>query len=358
MSDDDDRIDRRTTAIGPTVEPSPGGAIEETEELPPPTRWQLIVGSSTVWIFAILILIVVVFTAYEPSAFPTVANFRNIATDASVLLILAVGETFVIITAGIDLSVGSVLLFGGVIAAKVMSGIGGSSTGVIVLGMLAALASGAAWGLFNGVVITKMKVPPLIVTLGTLGMALGAALLLTGGVDVRDVPFNLVTSIGIGRVGGVPYLVLIAGGVAIFFGLLLAITRFGRWTYGIGSNAEAARRAGINVDTHLIKIYALAGLLAGLAGWLNLARFSTTTLGGHATDNLNAIAGVVIGGTSLFGGVGTIAGTVVGVFIPAVLQNGFNVIGVQPFWQDVAVGAVLIIAVYLDQLRRRAKQQV
>jgi ribose transport system permease protein len=229
---------------------------------------------------------------------------------------------------------------------------------VILVGLLVALASGLAWGLFNGLVITKMKVPPLIVTLGTLGMALGAALLLTGGVDVRSVPNNLVLTVGIGRVGGVPYLVLIAGGVAIVFGLILWITRFGRWTYGIGSNAEAARRAGINVDRHLIKVYALAGLLAGLAGWLNLARFSTTTVGGHGTDNLNAIAAVVIGGTSLFGGVGAIAGTVVGVFIPAVLSNGFNVIGVQPFWQDVAVGAVLILAVYLDQLRRRAKQQV
>jgi ribose transport system permease protein len=358
MSESEDRTQQVPAPAGAGREPPPAVALEDLEELPPPSRWQLIVGSSTVWIFAILILIVVVFTAYEPNAFPTVANFRNIATDASVLLILAVGETFVIITAGIDLSVGSVLLFAGVISAKVMSGIGGSSTGVIVVGLLAALAAGAVWGLFNGVVITKLKVPPLIVTLGTLGMALGVALLLTGGVDVRDVPDKLVTSVGIGRVAGVPYLVIIAGGVAIVFGLILAITRFGRWTYGIGSNAEAARRSGINVDMHLIKVYALAGVLAGLAGWLNLARFSTTTLGGHATDNLNAIAAVVIGGTSLFGGVGAIAGTVVGVFIPAVLSNGFNVIGVQPFWQDVAVGAVLIIAVYLDQLRRRAKQQV
>ncbi len=334
----------------------------ETEDLDdeprPPSRRQLILGNSTVWIFAILILIVVGFTAYEPNAFPTVANFRNIATDASVLLILAVGETYVIITAGIDLSVGSVLLFGGVVSAKVMASIGGDSTGVILVGLVVAMAGGLGWGLFNGLVITKMKVPPLIVTLGSLGMALGAALLLTGGVDVRSVPNSLVLTVGIGRVAGVPYLVLIAGGVAIVFGLILWITRFGRWTYGIGSNAEAARRAGINVDRHLIKVYALAGLLAGLAGWLNLARFSTTTVGGHATDNLNAIAAVVIGGTSLFGGVGAIAGTVVGVFIPAVLSNGFNVIGVQPFWQDVAVGAVLILAVYLDQLRRRAKQQV
>ncbi len=340
------------------IEPKTAEAEDLDDEPRPPSRWQLILGNSTVWIFAILILIVVGFTAYEPNAFPTVANFRNIATDASVLLILAVGETYVIITAGIDLSVGSVLLFGGVVSAKVMASIGGDSTGVILVGLVVAMAGGLGWGLFNGLVITKMKVPPLIVTLGSLGMALGAALLLTGGVDVRSVPNSLVLTVGIGRVAGVPYLVLIAGGVAIVFGLILWITRFGRWTYGIGSNAEAARRAGINVDRHLIKVYALAGLLAGLAGWLNLARFSTTTVGGHATDNLNAIAAVVIGGTSLFGGVGAIAGTVVGVFIPAVLSNGFNVIGVQPFWQDVAVGAVLILAVYLDQLRRRAKQQV
>lgn len=339
------------------IEPKTAEAEDLDDEPRPPSRWQLILGNSTVWIFAILILIVVGFTAYEPNAFPTVANFRNIATDASVLLILAVGETYVIITAGIDLSVGSVLLFGGVVSAKVMASIGGDSTGVILVGLVVAMAGGLGWGLFNGLVITKMKVPPLIVTLGSLGMALGAALLLTGGVDVRSVPNSLVLTVGIGRVAGVPYLVLIAGGVAIVFGLILWITRFGRWTYGIGSNAEAARRAGINVDRHLIKVYALAGLLAGLAGWLNLARFSTTTVGGHATDNLNAIAAVVIGGTSLFGGVGAIAGTVVGVFIPAVLSNGFNVIGVQPFWQDVAVGAVLILAVYLDQLRRRAKQQ-
>jgi ribose transport system permease protein len=143
--------------------------------------------------------------------------------------------------------------------------------------------------------------------------------------------------------------------VALVFGVILRMTRFGRYTYAVGSNAEAPRRAGIHVDRHLVKIYALAGTLAGLAGFLSLARFSTTTLGGHSTDNLNAIAAVVLGGTSLFGGIGTIGGTVVGVFIPAVLQNGFVITGVQPFWQQVAVGAVLIAAVYLDQLRRRTQ---
>ena len=133
---------------------------------------------------------------------------------------------------------------------------------------------------------------------------------------------------------------------------MLAQTRFGRYTYAIGSNPEGVRRAGVNVDAHLIKIYALGGTLAGLAGFLSLARFGTTSIGGHSTDNLDAIAAIVIGGTSLFGGVGTMLGTLVGVFIPAVLRNGFVIVGVQPFWQQVAVGAVLIVAVYFDQLRR------
>jgi ribose transport system permease protein len=151
--------------------------------------------------------------------------------------------------------------------------------------------------------------------------------------------------------------VLIAFAVALVFGVLLATTRFGRYTYAIGSNEEGARRAGVAVDRHLIKVYALAGTLSGLAGFLSLARFATTTIGGHSTDNLQAIAAIVIGGTSLFGGVGTMLGTVFGVFIPAVLQNGFVIVGLQPFWQQVAVGAVLIIAVYLDQLRRRTSYQ-
>ena len=168
---------------------------------------------------------------------------------------------------------------------------------------------------------------------------------------------EVAAAIGIGRFVGIPYLVLIALAVAIVLGIMLAQTRFGRYTYAIGSNEEAVRRAGVNVDRHLIKIYALAGTLRGSAGFMNLARFGTTTIGGHSTDNLNAIAAVVIGGTSLFGGIGSILGTVFGVFIPAVLQNGFVIVGVQAFWQQVAVGAVLILAVYLDQLRRSRQRQ-
>ena len=264
--------------------------------------------------------------------------------------------TYVIITAGIDLSVGAVLVFSGVVSAKVMNAAGGDNWGVILVGLVAALAAGLGVGAAQRLPGRQgARSPPFIVTLGTLGMALGAALVITGGVDEREVPFKLITRSGpAGRSDQIPWLVLIAFAVALVFGIILAATRFGRYTYAIGSNEEAARRAGVTVDRHLIKVYALAGTLAGLAGFLSLARFSTTTIGGHDTDNLHAIAAVVIGGTSLFGGIGTILGTVFGVFIPAVLQNGFVIVGVQPFWQQVAVGAVLIVAVYLDQLRRRS----
>lgn len=298
----------------------------------------------------ILLAIVVYFSATKFSEFFTVYNLTNIANSAAILLIMGVGETFVIITAGVDLSVGSVLVFSGVMAGEVMSG-NGWGTGL--LGIVVALACGAAWGVVNGVVVAKGKVPPLIVTLGSFGAAQGLAEVISGGNDLHNIPSSLVNSIGVGEVGGLPYLVIIAAVIAIAGGVALSYTRFGRYTYAIGSNAEAARRATIKVDRHLIKVYALAGALAGAAGILSFAYFGTTTIAGHATDNLNVIAAVVIGGTSLFGGYGLVIGTVIGALIPAVLSNGLVIVGVSSFWQNVAVGVVLVVAVYIDQLRRR-----
>jgi ribose transport system permease protein len=346
--------DTRTAEVPPEEELGPDEA-GVPERVP---WWQRFVTGSSTWIGLILVALILAFSVIEYESFVSASNARNVATDAAVLLVLATGMTFVIITAGIDLSVGAVLVFSGVVSVKAMNGVGGDNWGTIFVGLAVALAAGLGWGAINGFLIAKARIPPLIVTLGTLGMSLGAALLITGGVDERDVPFKLVDTIGSGRVANqVPYLVIIAFAVALVFGVLLAATRFGRHTYAVGSNAEAARRSGIAVDRHLVKVYALAGTLSGLAGFLSVARFATTTVGGHDTDNLQAIAAVVIGGTSLFGGIGTILGTVFGVFIPAVLQNGFVIVGVQPFWQQVAVGAVLIGAVYLDQLRRRSQHR-
>jgi ribose transport system permease protein len=337
------------------------------ERSAPPTVWQrvsatLFSSTSPLWIFLALVVIVAVFGVLRPSAFLSSFDIKTIFINAAVVMMLSVGMTFVIITAGIDLSVGSVLVISGVLAAKVMIAAGGGAAhaatagwGPILAGVAVGLIVGLAWGAINGSLISLLGLPPLIVTLGTFGMALGLADVITGGVDVAGIPTKLGTTIGSGSLGPIPWLVLIAAVVTIVFGLILHLTRFGRYTYAIGSNPEAARRAGININWHLIKVYALAGLLSGLGGVLSLAYFTTTTISGHTTDNLTAIAAVVIGGTSLFGGRGTMFGTVVGVFIPVVLASGLVIMNVQSFWQEVVIGAILILAVYFDQLRRRAR---
>jgi len=214
-----------------------------------------------------------------------------------------------------------------------------------------ALLCGTAWGVFNGLCITRLRVSALISTLGSMGAALGGAYLLSDGSDIRTVP-NALIVLGHGSVGGVPWLVVITALMALVGGIVLHMTRFGRHTYLVGSNPEASRRAGINVSGHLLRLYALSGLLAGFAAMLSLGRFSTTTLEGHANDPLEAITAVVLGGTALTGGRGSIIGTVVGVFIPAVLANGFIIMGIQPFWQMVVIGFVVIAAVYADQIKR------
>ncbi|QWF82781.1 ABC transporter permease [Amycolatopsis sp. CA-230715] len=321
-----------------------------------------LVSANTFWIALVLLALVIVFTALRPAEFATLFTFQTLLIETSVLLVLSVGMTFVIITSGIDLSVGSVLIFAGMVAGKTMEALSpngqatGAGWGVITVGLIAAVVAGTLWGLLNGFLIAVAKIPPLIVTLGTMGAALGAAYLLNNGSDVRSVPTALNKSLGYGTsLGGVPNLVLVAVVITLIGAWLLHTTKFGRYTYAVGSNAEAARRSGIGVTSHLLKVYLLTGFLAGVAGFMSLAYYASTTISAHTTDNLNAIAATVMGGTSLFGGVGSVLGTVIGVFIPAVLKKGFNITQVQDFWQMIAVGAVLIAAVWFDQRRRRQR---
>ncbi|MWA02868.1 ABC transporter permease [Actinomadura sp. LD22] len=313
-------------------------------------------SSSPAYMGLVLIVLVLLFSVLRPEAFPTTATGRNISLDISVLLVMAVGMTYVMVAGGFDLSIGSVLVFSGVVMAKTMSAIGGDGTFVVVAGMVAAVIAGTAWGVLNGVCITLLKVPALITTLGTMGAALGASQIMTKGTDVTTVP-NTLLKITTSRPLGFSWLVYVAVVVALVGGLILAFTRFGRHTYLVGSNDESARRAGINVNRHLIKLYAISGALAGVAGAMSLTRFATTTISGHATDSLQVITGVVLGGTSLYGGIGSVLGTVVGIFIPAVLQNGFVVTHVQPYWQQVVIGFVLITAVYVDHLKRARRDR-
>jgi ribose transport system permease protein len=319
-------------------------------------------STNAAWIFLLLVALMFVFNFLAPGKFLTEFNVRSMAENVAVLLVIAVGETFVMATGGIDLSVGYVLLFSGVTSAQVMNWGGKDPTtsgwDVVLLGLVVAIGSGFAWGVLNGFIVAKAKVPALIATLGTLGMSWGLAEIFSNGQDLRYLP-KIIADMGASRVifDKVPLVVIVAVLIAATGAVILSLTRFGRYTVAIGSNQEAARRAGINVDRHLIAVYALSGMLAGFAGFMSLAIFTTTTISGHANDNLQAIAAVVIGGTSLVGGVATIAGTTIGVCIPMVLFSGFTILGYQSFWRDVAVGAVLILAVYADQLRRRRRER-
>ncbi|MFD5536579.1 ABC transporter permease [Streptomyces sp. NPDC127079] len=312
------------------------------------------------WTFVILVALVAFFSVAAPGKFFTTYDITQIAVNAAIYLVLGVGMTFVVITAGIDLSIGSVLVLAAVAAGEYNLHHGGpdSGWGTVAICAVIALAVGTAWGALQGAVVASGKVPPLIVTLGGLGAALGIAELATGGQDPAGAAStHLQNSLGFGKVLGIPWMVVLAAVVTALFGAVLAGTRFGEHTLAIGSNPTAVRRAGIPVGRHLVKVYGLMGLLAGLGAVMWLASYGTTSIAGHSTDNLKVITAVVLGGTSLFGGRGSVLGTVIGVFIPAVLTTGLIVIGVQQYWQDVAVGVVLVVAVYVDQLRRKTRER-
>ena len=331
-------------------------AAAESTGQPPSPLMRRLAATPAFYMSIVLLILVAFFSAMRPATFPSVFNARNILLDASTLLVISVGMTYVMIAGGFDLSVGSVLVFAGICAARVMDLIGGTGASIVLVGVIVALAAGGAWGAFNGFCIAYLRVPPLITTLGTMGAALGIADLMTGGNDIRNVPDGVIT-FSASDVFGMPSIVIVAICVTLVGGTWLHMTRFGLYTYIVGSNAEAGRRAGINVARHTMTIYALSGVLAGLAGMLSLARFATTTIEGHSMEPLQSITAVVLGGTSLFGGTGSAAGTVVGVFLPAVLENGFVIMDVQPFWQAVVIGFVVIAAVYIDQLARRRRER-
>jgi len=315
--------------------------------------WMFFVRTPSLWTYVVLILLGIVFTVLSGGTFGNASNLRNILLDGSLLMVISVGMTAVIITGGIDLSVGAITIFGSVAAAQVMNGIGGDSFAVMFAGFVAAILAGIAWGAVNGVLVSYARVAPLIATLGTLGMATGLALVITNGINARSVPLPLVLVLGNGNIFDVPWLVVVAVIVTVLGILYLNKTRAGLYLYAIGSNRDGTMRAGVRVRANTVSVYVIAGALAGLAGYLSLARFATTSLAGHTTDNLAAIAAVVLGGTSLFGGRGGISGTIAGVLIPVVLSNGFVILGIQPFWQQFAIGLVLVLAVYTDHLRRR-----
>ncbi|MCO6450097.1 MAG: ABC transporter permease [Caldilineales bacterium] len=278
-------------------------------------------------------------------------NLLEITLQTAVIAIIAAGETFIIISAGIDLSVGAVFA-----ASAVVGGLVLDATGSLPLALASTVGFGALLGLTNGVLITKLWVPPFIATLGMMGVARGLALILSNGIPIYGLP-DAYKFIGQGRLFDiipVPTVIMIA---VFAVGYIIANrSRFGRFIYAIGSNAEAARLSGIKVVRVIIGVYIIGGLLAGLASIIESGRLGIIQPAGGNGYELLAIGAVVIGGTSLFGGEGSIIATLIGAIIMTTLRNGLNILGVNAFWQYVVNGAIIIAAIAIDQYRRRRQQ--
>jgi ribose transport system permease protein len=313
----------------------------------------------------IVVVLVLIFGFLSPNyAFFRVSNLTTITLNVSVTMLLAVGITLVLAAGELDLSIGSNVVLSSVVAAQVLVGLSGSLDEVragdypnlpigIVGGALAGIATGALFGLVNGLLITRLRINSFIVTLGTMGIGTGLAYVLTNGLNVGNVPRVLQTGFGMQKLFDiVPYPVLVVLLISGALWFLLRSTRFGLHTLAIGSSREAAERAGVRSKRHILWLFVLMGALAGVAAVLDLTRFATTNIGGHQTTALAAIAAVVIGGTSLFGGRATIAGSMVASLIPVILGTGLVILGVPSFYQLIVVGGILIAAVYIDQRRR------
>ncbi len=279
--------------------------------------------------------------------FLTVSNLLNVAEQTSINAIVAVGMTFVILSGGIDLSVGSIVAFSGVIL-----GVALRAGQPIAAALAAALGIGALCGLGNGLLVTLGGLPPFIVTLGTMSIARGAALLVTEGRPISGFAASF-RVLATGRAGFVPAPVLATAAVYLVAHLVLTQTTFGRYVYAIGGNEEATWLSGVAVRFHKTMIYAVSGLMSAIAAVILTARLNSAQPIAGMMYELDAIAATVIGGTSLMGGEGTLGGTLVGALIMGVLRNGLNLLGVSSFLQQIVIGGVIVVAVLLDTVLKR-----
>ena len=319
--------------------------------------------------FAPLIFLLVLMAAFallEPR-FLKPLNLFNVMRQVSIFGLLALGMTFVILTRGIDLSVGSLVALTGLAAAAVAKGglesrfAVGAQTEALgwgwPLSLVAALAVGTAAGLLQGLAVTKLKVPPFVVTLGGMSAFRGAALLLAGGGPISGFDDGY-RWWGQGYVGPVPVPVIVFLALAVLAHVVLTYTRFGRSVYAVGGNPEAARLSGLPVDRVLCSVYVIIGFMAGLGGFVLSARLNSAEAVAGLTYELTVIASVVIGGTSLFGGIGTIFGTVIGTLLIGVLLNGLVLNNVSSYVQQIIIGVIIVLAVAFDTFaksrRRRA----
>ncbi|HEX3983322.1 MAG TPA: ABC transporter permease [Acidisoma sp.] len=297
---------------------------------------------------AVLLVLVIAFAIAAPD-FISSNNVLTLLQSVAVIAVLAIGQTFVIITAGIDLSQGAVIGLTGILGAGMM---GSGSLAGILLGIAVAVAVGAGVGLINGLLTAYTKVPAFIVTLGTLSITSGAALLITGGQPIYQLPpsFN---AFGTGALGVFPDIILVSIVLAIIGQIILGRTRFGRSIYAIGSNRRAATLSGLPVRRNIVLVYTMSGCLSAIGGMLLTAYVNSALPTAGENYELDSIAAVVIGGGSLFGGQGTVWASMLGVLLIGVLANGTDLIGLSNYAQTVILGCVVIGAVYVDSFRKR-----
>ncbi len=301
--------------------------------------------------FGTLTLLVAALAALEPDTFLTTENFSNVLSRSSYSGIVAMGMTAVIISGGIDLSVGSMLALCGMVAGWVMTRDGTvvPTPALMALGTLVGIGMGLLAGLLNGSLITLLNLPPFIVTLGTMSAFRGISYAMNNGM-MFDVPTY--TLLGEGRLADIPVNVLIFLLIVLLAFFILRYTPLGRYTYAIGSNRQAAYHAGVNVNRNLIAIYTLTGLFVGLAAMIATSRTVSAQPTAGTNLELDVIAAVVIGGASLSGGRGTVIGTIIGTLLISFLRNGLTLLGISPHIQFVVIGAIIIAAVALDQAAR------
>ena len=320
--------------------------------------------------FLALALIIVVFSLLSPN-FLTVDNLLIMASHVAIFALLSMGQLLVILTGGIDLSVGSTLGFSAVIAGFLLRGVPLDVFGVtlypnVFVSVLIAVLLGGLIGVINGVLVARFKVAPFVATLGMLYVVRGVALLMTNGRTINDISGDEglgntgIEWLGFNRVLGIPVGVLIMAVVALIIALVLARTTFGRWLYATGGNARAAELSGVPVKKVTVWVYVIAGLCSAIAGVILASTLTSASPTAGNTYELTAIAGVVIGGAALSGGRGTVRGTLLGAFVIGFLSDGLVLVGVSAYWQTVFVGAVIVIAVMLNSLEygrpRRTKQ--
>lgn len=329
-----------------------------TTPRPRGAAWGASIAAARAWLF--LAALIIGFEVWSRFSFGATFilnpnNIRSIAVFATAPLLLAIGQTFVIISGGIDLSVGFTMGLAAVVASQVMNATGGTIGTFLSLiaGIIAAIAVSIVPGVVNGFLIARLRVPPFIGTLGMYGVARGVAYLVAGGTTV-PVDNDILSFLGNGSIGPLPVVVIITALAMLGLHYLLSQTRFGQYTYSIGGSRQASLRAGINVRAVTMWLYILSALTAALGGVLYAGRFSAGAAQAGEPLLLDSIAAVVIGGASLFGGSGTLVGTLIGALIVAVIQYGLVFINVEPFWQFVAVGVVIIISVLVDQSQRKS----